>query len=817
MSAFDQFQINNDNVTAQPGDAGPQLGPLRHLLLACLLYLLVFLSLFSPVLFSGQLLAPDDGFLQNLPNFFGPRTLWTLSIYSGYPLLADPLVQYFYPIPLLLCHLPQGWNIFVVSGYVLSGTFLYLYLRLLTGSPFAAWIGGLFYCLSGYLLCETLHMHVVQTAMWFAALLTIFEYFARDLRQASKAYLIGSLALCMCTLNGHFQTLAYLLGVLSLYAPCRALGLREKLGESKNRPRLKYLFVCYGILATGLLLSAMQLLPTAELAAFSARKLFTFQDFLTYDMHPLESLGLFFPFLFGGAPDGIISQPYFATFVCPPHFLYLGYIPLFLTAAALTAFSRNRLIYFWALAGILAFFLSFGDFTPLAYLLYHLPPFGSFRCLHRILLVTALANAILAGLAVAALEKGILPRKALIISTTALVLSFVEILLTLPTLQGLLAGQAIKYGIKSLGALPWTNPAIGCSTLLFALSLGALSAFARAPNKKHSKILLAAITICDLAFLGWYAQGGQWRLKSLTEAKLAAPASAQKYVPLAEQTFSRILTVRGGSATFDELPNNLCRLWQVPSASGYEPLMMSRYGNLLNISEGGFLIPPWQYTGEDRSFDILAIAFATSAPGDDRLEKIIDRQGKSAWHIVENTGTASIHENSRHLPRCWLVQAVQKMGEAEILKAIKSGLLPDGRIFDPEKLALAEEETGFTGEADAKDNSPGKIKIVVLTSDYIKIDATNEKSAILILSDIFYPWWKATVDGKPATIFRVDYVLRGLVLGAGHHTVEFKLQADSLQKGLVLSALASLLLAVGFVILGRKTSLPSGGQVGKSL
>src|ERR1700679_2927711 len=110
-SAFDQFQLNES-------DTRPDMGTGKEFACASLFYLLVFAILFAPVIFTGHFLAPDDGFVQNLPNFFGRRRLWDLSIFSGYPLLAGPLVQYFYPLPLLLSHLPQGWNIYILTGYI---------------------------------------------------------------------------------------------------------------------------------------------------------------------------------------------------------------------------------------------------------------------------------------------------------------------------------------------------------------------------------------------------------------------------------------------------------------------------------------------------------------------------------------------------------------------------------------------------------------------------------------------------------------------------------------------------------------------------
>ena len=51
-------------------------------------------------------------------------------------------------------------------------------------------------------------------------------------------------------------------------------------------------------------------------------------------------------------------------------------------------------------------------------------------------------------------------------------------------------------------------------------------------------------------------------------------------------------------------------------------------------------------------------------------------------------------------------------------------------------------------------------------------DVTSAKGGVVVFSEIYYPGWTATIDGEPAELGRVDYVLRALTVGPGRHQVE---------------------------------------------
>jgi uncharacterized membrane protein YfhO len=74
---------------------------------------------------------------------------------------------------------------------------------------------------------------------------------------------------------------------------------------------------------------------------------------------------------------------------------------------------------------------------------------------------------------------------------------------------------------------------------------------------------------------------------------------------------------------------------------------------------------------------------------------------------------------------------------------------------------------------------------------------------MLVLSDTWYPGWHATVDGHDAKIERVDYLLRGVRVGPGSHTVQMTYRPLSFRIGWIVS-LATALALLGAVLVSRR-------------
>jgi uncharacterized membrane protein YfhO len=72
---------------------------------------------------------------------------------------------------------------------------------------------------------------------------------------------------------------------------------------------------------------------------------------------------------------------------------------------------------------------------------------------------------------------------------------------------------------------------------------------------------------------------------------------------------------------------------------------------------------------------------------------------------------------------------------------------------------------------------------------------------VLVLTDVSYPGWKATVDGKDVDLERVDYLLRGVPVPPGRHRVEMRYEPASWRVGWITS-LVSLIVLLGLVVAG---------------
>lgn len=135
---------------------------------------------------------------------------------------------------------------------------------------------------------------------------------------------------------------------------------------------------------------------------------------------------------------------------------------------------------------------------------------------------------------------------------------------------------------------------------------------------------------------------------------------------------------------------------------------------------------------------------------------------------------------------------------------------------DAEMSALAHLDTKHQAVADEKfkavlDGSPldtGKVELTSYEANQLKYTIQSQKGGIVVFSEIYYPGWSVTIDGKPAEMGRVNYVLRALKVPAGKHEVvaTFRPASVATTNNIAYAALAItiLLFVIAIVIRMRK-------------
>jgi uncharacterized membrane protein YfhO len=129
---------------------------------------------------------------------------------------------------------------------------------------------------------------------------------------------------------------------------------------------------------------------------------------------------------------------------------------------------------------------------------------------------------------------------------------------------------------------------------------------------------------------------------------------------------------------------------------------------------------------------------------------------------------------------------------------LKEDVVLNARPSESEAEALEKAPVGDNSTAD----------IVRYEPDKVVIKAYAQHSGLLILTDTFYPGWRAEVDGKPTTIYQADGLVRAVYLGQGEHTIRFTYSPNSFKAGLMIAILSAVVLVVVFTMgrLRRRTA-----------
>lgn len=722
--------------------------------------------------------------------------LWNPHIMAGRPFLADAQSAVFSPFSVPAYVLPFWLSLGVIGALKLFvaafGTFLLG--RALGMHDAGALLAG---------LCFGLSLDMVEWLAWplpsvwafLPWLLLLADRVARAPSPLPAAGLAGVTALQF--VGGHPESSFHVLFATCAFFLLRLVLVRRAAG--RGPPALIRSLSAFAVaLAGGAALAAVAIAPFAELLLHSA------------DLHQrsgVKEVGLATHYLAAlMLPDywGRPGQHVLEAFV-NQRALYLGALPLLLGAVALVLRPGLERL---AVAGFAAFslLLVFAK-TPIAHLVESLPGFNTAHNA-RVIILFVMCGALLAGWGLSDLLRVPPDRRraaALAAAAVLVVAPLVWVALRHPeTPRSLARAFGLAWGVDRIGdAEPPSNihwsalaawiPLAGAALALLAWRLS--GRLAAAPFAT----LAVALVVLDLF------RTGLGQNPAIARAAAAQPTTgALRYLQARRPArFVGLPPPRG----VVPIPPNAAMDYGLYDARGYDYPVEQRYDRLWRrrVASPDIFAPPTTLASTGpaalRALSLLSVADLVQQPGSPRLSG-------PGLRLAYDGPDARVYANDRALPRVFVAgeQEVVRGGDAALAAATRAG-------FDAARTVVAEHPIAGIPAAGATP-APGPAGTASLSHygrERVRVSAEAKRPGVLVLTDASFPGWRATVDGRPAQLERVDYLLRGVAIGPGPHTVELRYEPASWRIGWIVSAVA-LVALVAAAALGARSARRGGGR-----
>ncbi|MEZ7711612.1 YfhO family protein [Segatella salivae] len=458
----------------------------------------------------------------------------------------------------------------------------------------------------------------------------------------------------------------------------------------------------------------------------------------------------------------------------------------------------------WALlaATILSILLSWGhNFMPFTnFFLDYIPMYSKFRTVASILVIAEFTIPLLAMMALKKIvdEPDLLTKKAKFVYISFGLTGGIALLFALmPTLffSDFISSQELE-AFKSIPA-EYLSPlesnlrsiresifTADCWRSFWIIVIGTLLLFLYKFKKLKAEYMVGAIAILCLIDM-WqvnkrYLNDEMFVEKSVREQ--AQPMTQTDRQILQDKSLDyRVLNL--ASNTFNENETS----YYHKSIGGYHAAKLRRYQELIDA-----------YISPEMQKMMPAIAKAggdmTKVNGDSLFPVLNMLNAKYFIVPLQANQTVAI-ENPYVYGNAWFVDKVTYVKNAnEELDALGKLNLRHETVAD----ARFQSQLGESKNQD----STSIVKLTAYEPNQLTYDVRSATGGIVVFSEIFYPEWTATVDGKPVEIGRVDYVLRALNVDKGHHKVVLTFDPKSVKQTETVAYLSYgvLLLVVLFAI-----------------
>ncbi len=715
-------------------------------------------AFFWPLLLDGQWIPRGGGDLVSFlwPMYrFAARSLraniiplWNPHLYSGAPFAADNQAGLFYPINLLTFAFGEP-SYAVMEGLAvfhiwLAGANAFALARGLSLRRPAALLGGLAFALSDLFVTHIGNLNLNATAAWLPLFL-LLAHRALTWRKAGWAALAGAV-LALAALAGHGQMLLFLALTLVLYLLYR-LAVDWLFGSVRDwRSGLRALGLTALIVAVGVGGAALTVLPAYEMAGHTGRGHLPYEEATRYSLPPRAMIGLLAPGFYGRGSAGFWGSWERVEVG------YAGVATLVLAVVGVVAW-RDRTTDrrtttdggfptgFFVLLVLLGFLLAMGCYTPFYGLLYrYAPTFDQVRVPARLIVLADLGLAVLAA-----------------------------------------------YGLDQLSRL-WKSHKtskvwIGSGALaagVILLAVGLPQARAAPPPDRVSSatasIIVAAALLGISGVLVWLARRWKWSgwlfplLLAVDLIGLGSTLEVEPNDPTLGFRHEDVVAFLRQDPAFFRIEGN-AGAWQPDAALVHGLYDVGGIYNPLGLAP----YQAYRWAMGERGgprYNLLGVKYVLAdkgkPPGDERLSPVYTANPE-----------IDVYLNTAALPRALLVYRSQVATDHG---AAWQAIHAPG--FDPTEVVVLEQgEPLFTDPGDRERH----ISFARYGLNEVELAVRTPVSGYLVLSDVYYPGWRATVDGAPVEILRADYILRAVPLSPGEHTIQMTFAPWTWRVGLAVS------------------------------
>lgn len=762
--------------------------------------------LFWPVLFGDRALFWHDASIQNIPLRLslrqavsqGSLPVWSWTFGGGYPVGCDVQSGLFYPLQAFdLTGLVTPERSFAVSAwlhFLLAGVGMWVFLGgcgIGIAGRLAAALG---YMGSGFLAGHVMHVHLVWQAAWLPWLLVALGWLWRKPSLARAA--VAGVPLGMMLLAGQPQ--------IAFYGACAwgAWTLLAPLPDGVGRGRA----VAWSAAAAafGLLLGAGPYLPALDLYAASSRAELGAGHGGVFEMalDPPYWLLVLHPFIYGSYAD----NDYFGG---AHHYEVCGYLAAPVLVLGLVGLisaraENRRLAAALAVLAVVALFMAAARQNPLYYLFGRWPPLGSFRAHARWVLLWCMSWSALAGIGADSLCSA--PRRKIIALGTLVLAVWVGVPIfaraARPLAVGILAARkaseesaerkaAQKYEAM-LKCLSWRDPywaglgLTGAALLaagtagLSGVAVGLCLATAAVEGAIYAHSYLPAVPVA------YYREPPQTARVIMSDPGLlyVDPACREHQRP--PPTYRG--WSRDGTAYYvaerEAMRPNRSALWGVAGARCEMPLAPASQVRTMSELVPALLADPRTRPAGYRLLASLGVKWVIVPP---------DRAPAGSSPVATTMYSALYRVPDAQPPIRVCTGPIVSVGsealgpaEVESLPSAKSALVT-GRVKLPP--------------------GDGQIKQAVAGADgSLSLVADISRPSVVLLGVPLFPAHKATIDGRPATLVRVNGYCAGLILPAGRHRVMLTYDTTRFRQGALLyvSAWAILFVALARLVCRRR-------------